>query len=255
MNRQGTLPSRHDQNEEYEKAEIRKYFNHRENGVCVEVGSNEPIGAQSQSWHLEDQLHWRCILIEPNPELVLKTRNSRPKACIHACACVGRDNAGPMELHIPLSNTGDEITGHASLEKNADEHNYKTHRSIEVNTETLNSILKTEEIESVDLLSIDVEGAELEVLNGLDFEKHQPKLVLLEDKHLYLSKHFYLKKKGYALVRRLNRNCWYVPRRAHRPTVQLKEKIRLFVRMYVSIWFIKLKYALRHKTLKPFRTL
>jgi hypothetical protein len=87
-----------------------------------------------------------------------------------------------------------------------------------VNFDDLSRFELVDEIDSVklytaiiDLLSIDVEGAEMEVLKGLDFEVYKPKLILLEDKYLYLKKHLYLKKKGYALVRRLNRNCWYIP--------------------------------------------
>jgi FkbM family methyltransferase len=255
MNNQSGIKKLHDLNEEDEKAEIRKYFNNKKNGVCVEVGSNEPVSVCSQSWHFEEKLNWKCILIEPNPDLVIKTKNNRPKAIIHECACVSNDKVGYMELHIPLSSQGNELTGHASLEKNADEHNYKIHKSIKVKTETLTNVLRCDDIDNIDFLSIDVEGTELEVLKGLDFDKYQPKLILLEDKHLYLNKHLYLKKKGFVLVRRLNRNCWYIPNHAHRPNVKLKEKIKLLKRVYLSIWFNKLKYALEHKTIQPFQTL
>lgn len=255
MKKQKEIQSIHDLNEENEKAEIRKYFNNNKEKICVEVGSNEPTSICSQSYHFEEKLNWKCILIEPNPDLVIKTKNFRPKATIHECACVSKNNVGYMELQIPLSSNGEELTGHASLEKNADEHNYKIHKSVKVKTETLTSILKRDGIDRIDFLSIDVEGAELEVLKGFDFEQFKPKLILLEDKHLYLSKHLYLKKKGYVLVQRLNRNCWYVPSRAHRPDVELKGRMRLLKRIYLSIWFNKLTYALRHKTLKPFRKL
>ena len=255
MKKQKDIQSIHDLNEENEKEEIRKYFNNNKNGVCVEFGSNEPTSVCSQSLHFEERLNWKCILIEPNPDLVIKTKNIRPKAIIHECACVSNDNVGYMELQIPLLSNGVELTGHASLEKNSDEHNYKSHKSVKVKTETLTSILESDGIDTVDFLSIDVEGTELEVLKGIDFDKFEPKLILLEDKHLYLNKHLYLKKKGYVLVQRLNRNCWYIPSRAHRPDVKLKEKIKLFKRLYFSIWFNKLTYALTHKTLKSFQTL
>lgn len=242
-------------NEEKEKTAIRQYFNNKSNGICVEVGSNDPTCIGSQSWHFENKLNWKCILIEPNPNLAGKTRNVRPNAIFHECACVSNENIGEMLLHIPLSNQGQELSGHASLEKNADEHNYKIHASIKVKTDTLTNILNTDGIETIDLLSIDVEGTELEVLKGLDFDKYSPRLILLEDKHLYLNKHLYLKKKGYVLVKRLNGNCWYIHKSSPRPNVRLIEKVKLFKRLFLSIWFNKLKYALRHKTIKPFQAL
>ncbi|MFC1887139.1 FkbM family methyltransferase [Thermodesulfobacteriota bacterium] len=245
----------HDLKEENEKEQIRKYFNYKKNGVCVEVGSNEPISVCSQSWHLEDKLDWKCVLIEPNPDLFVKTKNIRPKTTIHNCACVSDEQTDYVELHIPLSDKGESITGHASLEKNIDEHNYKRHKSIKVKANTLNHILKQDRIKIIDLLSIDVEGAELEVLKGIDFQCFRPKLILLEDKHLYLAKHKYLKNEGYDLVQRLNRNCWYIPKGETIPEVKIIDKIMLMKRLYLSVWFNKAKYSLRHRTLKPFKTL
>jgi hypothetical protein len=78
---------------------------------------------------------------------------------------------------------------------------------------------------------------------------------LLEDKHLYLQKHRLLTRSGYKLVRRLNRNSWYIPQEIAAPDVLLIDRLKLWKRMYLSIWFKKLHYAWRHKTLKPFKTL
>ncbi len=115
--------------------------------------------------------------------------------------------------------------------------------------------LQAQQIQQVNFLSIDVEGAEMDVLLGLDFSIYQPQLILLEDKHLYLKKHFFLKKQGYKLVRRLNRNCWYIPKAMHSPSVSVLEKLKLLKRMYISIWYKKIHYAWIHKTLKPLQTL
>ncbi len=49
-------------------------------------------------------------------------------------------------------------------------------------TSTLNSIIENSiyKNKEIDFLSIDVEGYEIEVLKGLDFNKYKPKLVVLE---------------------------------------------------------------------------
>ncbi len=54
--------------EEWEKALVRAYFDQAPSGTVVDIGANEPVSAFSQSWHLENQLGWRAILVEPNPE-------------------------------------------------------------------------------------------------------------------------------------------------------------------------------------------
>lgn len=247
--------SDHDLNEDYEKAQIRQFFQQRQEGICVEVGANEPVSVCSQSLHLEEQLNWRCVLIEPNPSLAQKAVQLRPKATVCEVACTCPENIGTMVLSIPLDDNNQEVTGHAALEKNADEHNYQHHNSIEVQADTLTHILQAQQIQKIDFLSIDVEGAEMDVLLGLDFNLYQPQLILLEDKHLYLKKHLFLQQQGYKLVRRLNRNCWYILKDLPPPAVPMLEKLKLFKRMYISIWFKKIHYAFRHQTLKPFQTL
>jgi FkbM family methyltransferase len=247
--------SAHDANEEYEKSQIRQFFHHLQDGICVEVGANEPVSVCSQSLHLEEKLNWQCVLIEPNPGLAQKALRLRPKAKVIEVACTCPENIGTMILNIPLNENNQEVTGHASLEKNADEHNYQHHNSIEVKADTLTHVLQAQHLQHIDFLSIDVEGAEMDVLLGLDFGIYQPQLILLEDKHLYLKKHFFLKRQGYKLVRRLNRNCWYIPKGVQPPPVPLLEKLKLLKRMYFSIWFKKIHYAWIHKTLKPFQTL
>lgn len=49
-----------------------------------------------------------------------------------------------------------------------------------VKTRTLESILKNYHIGKIDLLSIDVEGHELEVFDSMDFERHKPSIVIAE---------------------------------------------------------------------------
>ena len=52
----------------------------------------------------------------------------------------------------------------------------------EVETFTLNNIIESTHFKDkvIDFLSIDVEGTEIDVLQGLDFKKYKPKLVVLE---------------------------------------------------------------------------
>ena len=82
---------------------------------------------------------------------------------------------------------------------------------------TLDELLAEHGISSVDFLSIDVEGAEIDVLKGFSIQKYAPRLVLLEDHVTHLRKHAYMSKQGYKLVCRTGLNSWYVPDNAHFP--------------------------------------
>ena len=248
-----TLPAHVLAAEADEKKMIRNYFQNKLNGFFIEVGSNDPTSPESQSFHLETLLGWHGLLIEPIPELAALAVKFRPLSIVCQNACTAPGKPGEVELLLPLS--GDNlIAGHASLEANADEHNYKQFKKIAVTALTLSDLCQEHKINSVDFLSIDVEGSELDVLLGSDLDRLQPQLILLEDKHLYLSKHRFLKSNGYVLVQRHNRNCWYIRRGFPMPKVSLASRIRLLKRMYISICFKKIAYAIKHKSLNPFRT-
>ncbi len=235
---------------------IQGYFEFKTNGCFVEVGANDPTNFGSQSYHLEKDLNWQGVLIEPVPELAEKCRATRPNSKVFESACIDSNFTEKIKLYIPKSSiNGEELHSKSSIGKNIDDGNFSEYREIFVKARTLDSILEEAKINKIDLLSIDVEGAELGVLKGLNIGYYAPKLILLEDKHLYLVKHRYLKKQGYKLVRRTRQNCWYIPVDAERPIQTYFEKIRLLKRMYLSIWIKKLVFSIRHKTLKPFARL
>ena len=240
--------------ENHEKQLIRDFFDQQTNGFFVDVGANDPTSIMSQSHHLESTLAWTGILVEPNPQLAQRCRELRSRSTTFECACVDLEDHPSLTLYIPLKN-GHEMDLHASIDKNIDDFNYQQHKEVTVKARTLNSMLGEVSAGEIDLLSIDVEGAELQVLKGLDFAKYQPKLILLEDKHLYLTKHHFLNKHGYRLIKRTGFNFWYAPIGSKQMHQSFYEKFKIFKRMYVSIWLKKIQHSIRHKTLKPFTTI
>jgi FkbM family methyltransferase len=172
-------------------------------GYYVEVGANEPR-ERSQTWHLEQQ-GWTGVLIEPQPALAATLRAER-KGKVFAVACSSPVKAGQeLPLHVagPLS----------SLDRRGMAPGAIPEKIIRVPVRTLDSIL--EEAGSpagFDFLSIDVEGHEIEVLQGFDIARWRPRLIMIEDHVADLSKHRYLISSGYRIIRRYENNGWYVPR-------------------------------------------
>lgn len=50
----------------------------------------------------------------------------------------------------------------------------------QVRAKTINQLLYEEGVGLVDLLSVDVEGSEFEVVSGLDFDLHRPRIIIWE---------------------------------------------------------------------------
>jgi Methyltransferase FkbM domain len=90
--------------------------------------------------------------------------------------------------------------------------NVKVERVEEVEIRTLNEVLAEARNPKLDLVSIDVEGTELQVLRGFDLERHRPGVLLVEDHLQRLGVHRFIVRHGYRLAKRTGCNSWYVPR-------------------------------------------
>lgn len=214
---------------------VREFFHDASTGFFVEVGANDPY-ERSQTWHLE-KLGWTGVLIEPQPELAARLVSART-AMVFAVACSSPENAGrAMQLHVagPLS----------SLDRDQMAPGAKPECVIDVPVRVLDDILVQASAPSpIDFLSIDVEGHELDVLQGFDFARWRPRLILLEDHVSDLSKHNFLQSCGYRLVRRVGNNGWYIPEK-ELLKIGWPERWEIWRKYYLGLPFRRARNALR----------
>jgi len=151
-----------------------------------------------------EQRGWGGILIEPQPQLADSLRHAR-KAKVFAVACSSPENSGrSMSLKLAgIYSTLNAQLGNAKAQVSG---------TIEVPVWTLDKVLdEAQARESIDFLSIDVEGHEIDVLRGFDFQRWHPRLILIEDLVLHQRLHRFLRAHGYVWIRRTGINSWYVP--------------------------------------------
>ncbi len=217
-----------------EEGLVRAFFGPRA-GFFVEVGANEPQ-KESQSWHLE-RAGWTGVLIEPQPDLAEELKRQRT-AKVYAVACSAPERAGgTMRLHV----AGAFSSFDAALAVTG----VRAGHAIDVPVRTLDDVLADAQApRPLDLLSVDVEGHEIEVLRGFDFAQWRPRLILLEDHVTDLAKHSFMRRSGYRLIRRTGLNGWYVPREQAPPLGALG-RWQILRKYYLALPFRVLRDAKR----------
>lgn len=216
------------------------YLRDVDHGYFVEVGANQPEN-ESQTFSLE-QRGWTGVLVEPQPDLADQLRRRR-SAKVFAAACTSRRNAGSnMVLYL--------AGGHSSFDRKLNLAEIKPHGAIEVPTRTLDQILLEAGARSIDFISIDVEGHELDVLDGFDLERWSPRLILVEDFLLHLQLHRCLTRRGYRWLRRTGINNWYVPAKL-RPPLGIDGRWQFLNKLFLGTPFRRVRTAWRRRNTVP----
>jgi FkbM family methyltransferase len=150
------------------------YINQRvDDGVMIELGGVDGI-TYSNTFIFEKLFNFKTILIEPQSHMYEKLIINRPSSKCYKCAI--SDISGDIEFIG--NNPCGGIVKH--MNENHRERWLKGQTSFMVPTNTLNRICEENSVKHIDLLSVDVEGGELDVLKTLDFSKIEVYIVCIE---------------------------------------------------------------------------
>ena len=189
--------------------QIEHYLNY-DNGFFVELGANDGVN-QSNTLFFERFRGWRGVLIEPyKPNYNDLVRNRSSQNYFKNAACVGPTYLSPT-ISLWYSNL---MT--ATIGIDSDIQNPKNHADqgskfwggrafiFEAPAFTLNRILiEAFSPHKIDLLSLDVEGVELEILNGVDHSVFRFRYILVESRQFEAICEF-LEKQNYIFERKLS---------------------------------------------------
>ena len=187
---------------------IEMFMNYN-NGFYVEIGAYDGV-TQSNTLYFEKNKNWKGILIEPSKEKFkecVKHRSKKNKFFNCGCGEFGID-----ENEI-LIESGDRSFVKKYVENNLQNfflrkgkqanHKFKEKK---IKLRNLNSILTESEAPIfIDFFSLDVEGSELKVLKGNDFNKFNFKFILVEcvNEKKFNEVYNFLTGKNYELVEKL----------------------------------------------------
>jgi FkbM family methyltransferase len=143
-------------------------------GTYVDVGGGHPVADNVSFWfYLKG---WRGLVVEPQQALADIYAHVRPRD--HTVSCLAGQADGEAEFHVveKLHGFSSTVREHAqgAAEFGA------AFKTVTKPTRPLAALITEAGLETIDFLKIDVEGAEAEVLAGMDFACQRPRVILLE---------------------------------------------------------------------------
>ena len=153
-------------------------LNWKQGGFFVEFGATDGV-LLSNTWLLEKSFQWQGICAEPNPKFFEQLRRNR--TCHLSSACVHRASGEKMRFVL-----ADVYGGLVDYAKD-DEHFAKrvayedNGEVMEVETISLMDLLdQYNSPRKIDYLSIDTEGSEFTILEGIDWARYQFRCITVE---------------------------------------------------------------------------
>jgi FkbM family methyltransferase len=164
---------------------VRHVLNYEEfKGTFVEVGASDGIEL-SNCHFFESEWGWDGICIEANPHTFELLENNRGVVAIN-CA-VAKEDGGTADFCSILGHANG-LSGltsflsdgdNARIDKEIEDHG-GAKEIISIPVRNLGSILRENGITKVDYLSIDCEGADFDILKGIDFEEFNISVISIE---------------------------------------------------------------------------
>ena len=149
---------------------LNEVFKNKTNGFFIELGANDGL-TQSNTAMFEFFKGWTGLLIEPSFSAFEKCKVNRPKSIVVNYACVSSTYA---DTHVSGDFNGQLMSSVDGLRQNVT-------ILTKVPARTLESLLDEYAPNAkIDLLSLDTEGYELNILQGLNLNKYRPRYMLIE---------------------------------------------------------------------------
>jgi len=194
----------------------RRFFADKTDGRMLEIGAARPdwlsLGRPFR------QRGWDVLAVEPNP--VFADLQRRAGNDVAELALSDRD-ADAAEFTIVDCKGARYREGAVSFEswsslgirgKFAEMQVPRDRKTITVKVRRADTLLRERRARwnSIDLIALDVEGWELEVLSGLDFDRYRPGVIIMENLFIERSYRRFMKRRGYVLWKRSTPNEVFV---------------------------------------------
>jgi len=181
-------------------------FKGYKNGFYMDVGAHDGVTINN-TLYFEKYNNWSGINIEPIKEVFDKLVINRPNNINLNCAICNNDgetdflnNTGYTEMLSGIKSTFDPR--HLQRLEYENIHTCSSTKIIKVKTKKIETICDENNISHINYLSIDVEGAEFEVIKSINFDKVFIDIIGFEDNYNDVSVPIieYLENKNFIVI-------------------------------------------------------
>ena len=157
-------------------------FKGTKEGFYIDIGCNHPV--YNNNTFLFHKRGWKGLNIDLDKSSIdLFNIYRKDDLNIHAALSSSNNNRKVYEFHAksPLNTLDNKVANYQKA---------KVKNTYEIKTQTLNQVIDECGINNkkINFLSIDVEGHELEVLNGFNINHYQPDVIIVEYLDLSIDK-------------------------------------------------------------------
>lgn len=180
------------------------YLKDIKNGFYIECGANNGVW-QSNTLYFYEKYGWRGLLIEPNPFLFQFCKKLRPNDIVENYALVNNNyKEDKIKGFFQFTDYAPSLMAQI-FDENLNQH--PDQEPIDVPAITLTKLLDKYQIKKIDFFSLDVEGYEINVLDGFDIKRFKPSYILIEttiieERQKEIQK--YMESVGYKIIARLS---------------------------------------------------
>ncbi len=199
-----------------EDALLWEFFEHQPRGFFIELGAFD--GIYLSNTYFFEQQGWTGLCIEAHPQYYAMCQENRSQSiCVYG-ACVEEEPQENVIFYVDKLGLLSTLNASANWTKDvagryeARGMRFDGFEPVRVPARTLSGLLDEHAPnQPLDFLSLDVEGAELQVLAGLDLTRHRPRVLVIECRPreaLHVQSVLY--PYGYFFARRIRQNMIFV---------------------------------------------
>jgi FkbM family methyltransferase len=185
---------------EQDKTAHQMFFQNTPKGYFVDIGAHD--GTTFSNSKFFEELGWNGVCIEPNPKIFDILQSTRKCKCVKKAIA---DKVGTAQFFQilgeadMLSGLADEFNqrGIENINRNVQNNEFEY---IDVELDLFDNIVDST---TIDFLSLDTEGNELKILQTIDFDKYDIKVITVENNDYDDKFNQFLTPKNYQFIARL----------------------------------------------------